>query len=55
MYINEFQFGRGEGFDERALDNEWIVSKYKDNYEKIFDDLKDKTNKVSGKVWSLLI
>ena len=43
-----FGFGRGEGIDEGAFDQEWVVAKDKPKYDKIFQTLNPQDGKVSG-------
>lgn len=47
-----FNYEKGEGFDEGSLDdrNDWIVSKYLQQYRPLFDQLKSANNKVTGKL-----
>lgn len=45
-----FGFAKGEGFDEGSTEpGNWIVAKYRENYEPLFNELKIGAGKVTGK------
>lgn len=45
-----FGFAKGEGFDEGSTEpSNWIVVKYLENYQTLFNELKTQDGKVTGK------